>query len=146
MDQVAAIFKQLGADESAFYQFGIFLIIFLLLKHLFFNKLQFVLELRESKTTKLEEEANKKFHQADKLAEKYNARMIQANFEAQKILQDKKGEALAKSRQEIKQTEKKLNDELEQRRREFIADADTQKASILAASDSVSDDLVKKLV
>ena len=53
------------------YQFGIFFLIFILLEWIFLSKLQFVIETRQNRTTKLEESADKKFQKSEALFNKY---------------------------------------------------------------------------
>ena len=65
MDMIIGIFQKLGVDQSVFYQFAIFIVLSQLFVHLLFNKLQFVLQTRESKTTKLRCEAGEKFKEAE---------------------------------------------------------------------------------
>ncbi|MEC8624885.1 MAG: hypothetical protein VXY34_08705, partial [Bdellovibrionota bacterium] len=52
-------------------QFVIIVVLYFVLDFLFFKKLLFVLVHRESKTTKLEEEANKKLVEAESLSSEY---------------------------------------------------------------------------
>ena len=81
MEKITQIFIQLGADQSFFYQFVIFIVLFVLLKFVLFNKLLFVLQTRENKTTKMEELANNKFGEADKLSKKFEEEISKTRTE-----------------------------------------------------------------
>ena len=72
MDKVIQIFTQLGVDSTIFAQFAIFTALFFILKYVWFNKLLKVIELRELSTTKRESQANDKFNEAEKIAQKYD--------------------------------------------------------------------------
>lgn len=145
MEQIAAIFKQLGADETVAYQFIIFLVLFLILKFIFWNKLQFVIELRESKTTKLEEGANKKFSEAEKLKDNYNSHIEEANKKAQELLNQKKNEVIQSQRTKVKEVGSKLDGEVATQREAFMKELEGQREAIMKTADGLAGDLVSKL-
>ena len=146
MDQIVAIFNQLGVDATIAYQFAIFVVLFALLKTLFFDKLQFVLELREAKTTKLDGAADKKFGEADKLAAEYDQKMKSVNAQAMNHVSEVKAKAISEQKAEIKKIEEQLEDQVESKRKEFIKEIDVQRAEILKNADQLSDGLVQKLL
>ena len=58
MDTIVIILKALKIDQTALIQFGMLVIFFNTIAPLLFKKMQDVLELRESKTVKLESHAH----------------------------------------------------------------------------------------
>ncbi|PIK14312.1 hypothetical protein [Halobacteriovorax sp. JY17] len=145
MDTFLNIFKSLGADITFFYQLALVIIFYFVLKYSLFGKLQEVLELRENKTTRLEGNANKKFAEAEELAQKYKAELNKANQEAYSLLSDKKNSALDAQKSKLKEVENQLNIQVETKRKEFMAELETHKANVLKEADSLSSDLVNKL-
>lgn len=145
MDTLINIFKSLGVDESFFVQFAIVVTLYWLLKTLLFSKLQFVLELRESKTTKREDEANKKFQQADNLALKYKETIEKVQQEAHLVVTGKREESEKKMRQEIKEKAGQLEKELEAKRIEAQNEIDSKRTNVLAQADALASELIQKL-
>lgn len=145
MDTLLKIFKSLGVDESFFVQFAIVVSLYWLLKTLLFSKLQFVLELRESKTTKREDEANKKFQQADNLALKYKETIEKVQQEAHLVVTSKREESEKKMRDQIKEKSKQLEKELEEKRSAAQNEIDSKRTSVLAQADALANELIQKL-
>lgn len=146
MDLILSVFKKLNVDQTVFIQFGILVVLFFLLKVIFFNKLQFVLELRESKTTKLEDNANKTFSQAESLSQKYKEQIDKAYVEAQEKYNKRKNEILDREKQNIKTAENQINQEVEKERAAFVAELDSKKKEVLDNADSLAKNLVDKFV
>lgn len=146
MDKLIGIFQQLGVDSSIFIQFAIFAVIFTLLKMLLFNKLLFVLQLRESKTTKLDEEANETFTKAESLAEEYHKKIS--------VIQEKANNESSSRKEKIKQTEEaklktttnEILKEYEDKKVDIISKAQAQGKELLSSSKSLTDDLVSKFL
>lgn len=151
MDQINAffesvdVFKKLGIDSTIIFQFIIFLVTFFLLKVLFFNKLLFVLQQREGKTTKLESEANDKFAEAEKMAAKYNDEVHEANVKAQGLFSSKKAEVIDKERARFKEAEAKVNGMLDEKRKEIEADFAVKKDALMKNADDLAGELSNKL-
>jgi F-type H+-transporting ATPase subunit b len=146
MDLVLSVFKKLNVDQTVFIQFAILVVLFFLLKVIFFNKLQFVLELRESKTTKLEDNANKTFSEAESLSQKYKEEIDKTYVEAQEKYNKRKTEILDREKQNIKIAENQINQEVEQDRAQFVAELDSKKKEVLNNADSLAKNLVDKFV
>ena len=146
MDLVLSVFKKLNVDQTFFIQFAILVALFFLLKVIFFNKLQFVLELRESKTTKLEDNANKTFSKAESLSQKYKEQIDKAYVEAQNKYNKRKTEILDRERQNIKSAENQINKEVEQERVKFVAELESKTKEVLDNADSLAKNLVDKFV
>ncbi len=151
MDQINAffesvdVFKKLGIDSTIIFQFIIFLATFFILKVLFFSKLLFVLEQREGKTTKLEGTANEKFAEAEKMSNKYNDEVQEANVKAQELFSEKKNQIIDKERARFKSEESKVNADLDQKRKEIESEFLIQKEAVLKNADSLAGDLSNRL-
>ena len=78
MEALQQIVDQLGVDYTVFYQFATLCVLFLITKFLFFNALQFVIENREEKTTKLESSAEVVTEKANKLSNEYKDKIDEA--------------------------------------------------------------------
>jgi len=146
MDLVLSVFKKLNVDQTVFIQFAILVVLFFLLKVIFFNKLQFVLELRESKTTKLEDNANKTFSEAESLSQKYKDEIDKAYVEAQEKYNKRKLEILDREKQNIKTAENQISQEVDQERTKFVAELDSKRKEVLDNADSLAKNLVDKFV
>lgn len=145
MDTIIGIFKSLGVDSTVFTQFIIICILYLVLRNLLFGKLQEVLELREGKTTKLEENANKKFIEAENLAKSYKEKINSAQSEAFSKLSKVKEEVLGVEKQKLKAEEAKLNSEIEAKAQQFANEVEQKRQEVLANADALANDLITKL-
>lgn len=146
MDNVLAIFATLGVDSSILHQFIVFTVLFVLLKIVFLDKLLFVLELREGKTTKLEHEANEKFAKSEKLAEAYNKKMNEVISQAQRDLNAKKESIKAKNQQLVREKDKQLSETLDSKRKAILQDLESQKDKIFGAKDEISKEIINKII
>jgi len=106
---VNAVIEQLGLDQTFFYQFVLFWVVFLLLAQLFFRPFLRLFEARHKKTVEDREAAEKLFAQAEAKFEEYKKRLADARLEAKRehdamIAQAKKEEAavLHAAREEAK--------------------------------------------
>ncbi len=151
MDQINAffesvdVFRKLGIDSTIIFQFIIFLATFFILKVLFFNKLLFVIEQREGKTTKLESSANDKFAEAERLASKYSDEVRETNTKAQGIYSEKKTLTIDKERARFKSVEAEVNKELDVKRTEIEKEFQIKKEALMKNADSLADDLSNRL-
>ena len=146
MELILDVFKKLNVDQTVFIQFAILVVIFFLLKSLFFSKLQFVLELRESKTTKLEENANKKFSEAENLSVKYKKEIDNVYLSAQEKFHEKKTEILKSEKETIKRKEGELDQLAEEKRKLFTEEIESKSVDILKNADELATSLVNKIV
>lgn len=145
METIQAIFSQLGANGSVINQLVIVFALFLISKYIFFNKLQFVIENREEKTTKLEMNADETFEKANKLAEKYKQKVEAAHLKAQQLVNEKKSEIAAKERETLKKTETEVTSYIETSKAQIKKDIDSKRNEILAESNHLAGMLVDKL-
>ncbi|MBL6988971.1 MAG: hypothetical protein ISR65_04305 [Bacteriovoracaceae bacterium] len=70
-----SIIDKLGVDISIFYQFILLLVIYVILKHLLFDKLLFVLSFREKMTTTLLKTSLEKLENASNLEQEYQKKV-----------------------------------------------------------------------
>jgi len=145
MDKLIQIFVQLGVDGSIFYQFAIFMVVFFVLKVVFFNKLLFVLQARESKTVKLEEGASDKFKEAQKLAKELEHLVVTANEEIHEKMTAKKASAIKAIEVTQKESTEQIMKSFEEKKADVIASIEANKAEILATADELSEKFVDKI-
>jgi F0F1-type ATP synthase membrane subunit b/b' len=143
---IIGIFQKLGVDQSIFYQFAIFIVLFAALKATFFNKLLFVIQTRESKTTKLNDEAGDKFKEAEKLSEKFDNEIQKASEEAHSKMSSIKNESLKKIMDEQKAQEAKVLAAYEEEKKAAISEVEAKREAVLQSANELSDSLVNKLV
>lgn len=70
VDMVGSILTQVGVDKTSLYQMAVVIIVFIMAKFLFLNKLQEVLETRQEKTVKLESQADDVFEKIEEIPAK----------------------------------------------------------------------------
>ena len=145
MDMILTIFKSLGVDQTVFIQFAILIVIFFLVSSLLFSKLQEVLELREVKTTKLENTAHAIYKQADELAEQYKARVEKTHQDSHHANQKKKTDITLAEKEKLKSAEEQFSKEYEEKRSKILAEVAAQKATLMSKVDELSGSLVEKL-
>ena len=145
MDAINKVLEALHVDGTFFHQCVILVVLYFLIKTVLFSKLQYVLDLRESKTTKLENKANKMFSEAEELAKIYRTEMDKARSGGQSIISVRRNEVLEKTKTVIKDTEAELDLELEQARASNKEEVDSKRDSVLQGSTQLSDSLLKKL-
>jgi F-type H+-transporting ATPase subunit b len=95
---VSAVIEQLGLDQTFFFQFVIFWVVFLLLARIFFRPFLGLFEARHKRTVEDREAAEKLLAQAEARFEEYKKRLVDARLEAKReydaeIAQAKKEEA-----------------------------------------------------
>jgi F0F1-type ATP synthase membrane subunit b/b' len=146
METVQAIFTQLGVNQSLLPQFIIVVAVFILAQFLFLGKLQNVLETREEKTVKLENSADETIEKVTQMQSEYKAKIEAANRETLKIATEKKQQLNAKYTQQFKQTEKEVNQFVDDSRNEFIKEVAGNKEKYLAEADALAQSLVQKIL
>lgn len=140
------ILVQLGVDASVLKQFVIVFIMFLILKFLFFNKLQFVIETREEKTVKLESSADDAFEEVNKLGNEYKEKMQVAQVSIQSNINDEKSKIVSKLDSKYKEEEAQMEKYIESSRKEIAAEIAAKKSDILSKTDELADQLVQKII
>ena len=145
MDTIVIILKALKIDQTALIQFGILLVLFNTIAPLLFKKIQDVLELRESKTTKLESNAHNVYKKSEDLAEQYKAKVEKTHQDSQNITQKKKSDILNKEKEILKSEENKLSSEYEDRKSKIKKEMSEKRTIIMAEADKLAANLVEKL-
>ncbi|MDD4974693.1 MAG: hypothetical protein PHY93_10110 [Bacteriovorax sp.] len=145
MDTIVIILKALKIDQTALIQFGILLVLFNTIAPLLFKKIQEVLELRESKTTKLESNAHNVYKKSEDLAEQYKAKIEKTHQDSQSVTQKKKSDILNKEKEILKSEEDKLSSEYEDRKSKIKKEMSEKRTIIMAEADKLAANLVEKL-
>lgn len=148
MEAITGILDKIqpGTSGSILYQFFIFVILFTLLKHLFFNKLLFVIQTRESKTTKLDEAAGAKFKEAETLSKKFDDEIQKTNEEIHQKMAEKKNAALKTIMTSQKEKEQQVLANYESKKKEVLAEVEAKKSEVLGQAGQLSESLVNKLI
>lgn len=146
METVQAIFTQLGVDSSFMPQFAIVIVIFILAQLLFLGKLQEVLEVREEKTVKMESAADDTLNKVTEMQREYKAKVGEATREALGVISEKKIAANQKYTELFKNSEKEVNQYIEDSRVEFSKEVDANKDKYLAEAKTLADSLVQKIL
>ena len=145
MEQVLNILAKLGIDQTVFIQFGLFFVLYFVLKNLLFSKLQYVLDLRKEKTEVLDHHANIKLAEAGKMMNEYDARIEATNHDAHRIFSSDKTETLKREydiiQKKVEETEKKIEEGI----KEFAKDLKIRKREIMENADELSNILVDKM-
>ncbi|OIQ18330.1 MAG: hypothetical protein BM556_08700 [Bacteriovorax sp. MedPE-SWde] len=146
MDAILNIFKSLDINQTFFIQFALISILYLVMRSLLFGKLQEVLDLREERTTKMEDGAADKLTKAEKLAKEYKEKIDNARSEAFKVITSHKDTVIARETTKVKEHEAKLEAEANSKRSEFEKEIESKKDAIMKEADSLSQELVTKIV
>jgi len=145
MDTIVIILKALKIDQTALIQFGMLVIFFNTIAPLLFKKMQAVLELRESKTVKLESHAHDIYKKSEDLAAQYKAKVEKTHQDSQSVSQQKKLEVLNKEQDILKSLEEKLDSEYIDRKSKILDDMSKKRTEIMAEADKLAGSLVEKL-
>lgn len=146
METVNAIFTQLGVDSSFMPQFIIVIVIFTLAQLLFLGKLQEVLQVREEKTVKMESAADDTLNTVSEMQREYKMKVEEANREALNLINEKKQVANKKYTDLFKNSEKEVNQYVEDSREEFNKEVEANKGKYLAEAKTLADSLVQKIL
>ena len=146
MGVLGEIIVKLGWDQSFWWQLGILLFLFIVLKFVLFDKLLWVLDHREEKTSGLADEAQELNHQADKLEGEYKAKIDVARHNAKNFFREKREEWMEHERQEIHKTEGEISVDFDKKRTHLEEEFQQKRQAILNKTSELSDELVGKLV
>lgn len=145
MNTIVTILNSLKIDATFLVQFALFVVFFNIIAPLLFKKLQEVLDLRESKTTKLESHAHHVYKQADDLSEQYKGSVEKTHQDSQAINQKKKAEIMAKEKEVLDGAEEKLTSDYEGKRSSLLKELTEKRSTIMAEAANLSNNLVEKL-
>lgn len=146
MGVLGEIIVKLGWDQSFWWQLGILLFLFIVLKFVLFDKLLWVLDHREEKTSGLADEAQELNHQADKLEGEYKAKIDVARHNAKNFFREKREEWMEHERQEIHKAEGEISVDFDKKRTHLEEEFQQKRQAILNKTSELSDELVGKLV
>lgn len=146
METFTAIFTQLGVDSSLPYQFVILVVAFILANFIFLGKLQDVLEVREEKTVKLENSADETLEKVNTMQTEYKYKVDEAHRAALATSTEKKQQISQKYSQQFKETEKEVNQFVDQSRNSFSQEVAGNKDKFLAESEALAQALVNKII
>lgn len=145
MDMILDIFQKLGADSSFFYQFIIFGVLFFILDYILMGKLQFVIEQREAKTTRLSSAADDKLNKADEIAIKYKEKIDDVYKTVNEKVSNEKNVLIKENDKVLRSKQSEIIEEFESQRKVKLVEIESQKAEIFKESEQLSDELVKKI-
>lgn len=146
METFTAVFTQLGVDSSLVPQFVIILVVFVIAQFLFLGKLQDVIETREEKTVKLENNADDTIEKVQRMQSEYKAKLDSVNSTSLKEASEKKQKITQKYTELYKETEKEVNTFVDQSRKEFENEVAGNKDKYLAEADTLAQSLVQKII
>jgi F0F1-type ATP synthase membrane subunit b/b' len=138
MSGVINVFQKLGVDESVFTVFILVIVLYFVLKHLFFESLLFVITNRENKTTKLEGLANKKFQEAEQMSAKYKEQIDEAQNSNFERLKGENKKLTDYHKTEYKKFENEMNKDFEKKVSEYQEELDSNKNKVMAHSEELS--------
>jgi F-type H+-transporting ATPase subunit b len=145
MGTIYTILNSLKIDKTFYVQFVLFVVFFNILAPLLFKKIQLILELRESKTVKLDSHANHVYKQAEELAEEYKGLVEKTHQDSQSVASEKKSEIMAKEREILNANEEKMTSEYEGKRSVLLKEFTEKRAAVMADAEKLSNTLVEKL-
>lgn len=145
MDAILSIFQSLGVDQTVFVQFASVIVIFAILSCVLFPKVKEVLELRESKTTKLDGNANNLYKKAEEVSAQYKSVIEKTHQESQASATKKKSELTDSEKTQLKNTEEEIQKDYEAKKALVLKEIDSKKSNVLAEADQLSKTLLEKL-
>lgn len=145
MDKIIQIFTQLGADGSILHQTIIFVALFIILKFVLFNKLLFVIETREGKTTKMEDLANNKFQEADRLEKSFEEQVSKTRLASIEKSQEEKNAALKELSKRKTSREREIQTGYDAKKSEIEAEFEVSKQKVMENVTQLSDELAQRL-
>lgn len=145
MDMILNVLQRLQIDSTIIPTFIIVVLFFLLINFIFFKPLLAVIVARETKTTKLEEEANAKAASANQMMNEYKQKLENAYIEVQKVQKVKKSELVQVQKERFLTVEKEINSKNEEEISNILKDLATKREQILGKSEELSKLLVEKL-
>ncbi|MCB9093298.1 MAG: hypothetical protein H6620_12135 [Halobacteriovoraceae bacterium] len=146
VDMVGSILTQVGVDKTSLYQMAVVIIVFVMAKFLFLNKLQEVLETRQEKTVKLESQADDVFEKIEEMEAVYNKKLVEAKNKAFQSFSEAKHKIVKEKEAIIKEKENELDAKIESERQAMLADVSSKKSGLLSEVDGLAQELVNKVV
>lgn len=145
METIFRILHDLGVDSTFFIQFSIFVVTLPVMHFLFMKKLRFVIEHREEKTVKEEQNADRMLETALELEEKYRKKIDDGYDNAQKLLGDRRRRVMREEMEKYRSVETEVDFFLEKSRSESLKEVEEKRKQVLMDADFLAGDLVNKL-
>ena len=139
------IFSKLGVDETIFLQFGIFIILSVLLKKLLFNPLQVVIEGRSEQTSGLESKADKILVEGNKIKEETEEKINAKRNELYTELKSKKDSLEAQLAERFSRSESEAESQYEESLSELNDELSKVNEQLSQNTDELSSLLTTKL-
>lgn len=145
METVKQIFVQLGVDSGILNQFVIVCVFFIVARYLFLNKLQFILEERENKTVKLDEQAEEKIQKSKVLIEEYKEKLNRVYETTQKKYNEGKSVIVQQEVEKLKKVERNLAEKLKVEQEKLNNEYNKVRNETLKDVSNLASGLVEKL-
>jgi F-type H+-transporting ATPase subunit b len=142
---IADLQQQLGIDSSFFWQFLIFLCVFLFLRTVYFSPYLKLIERRQGQSSGLSDEARKLEEESARLEAQYQESLSAVRKKAHAEREALLGGARADSTKIVSAAREKAKARVEQARESAAKSAETELSSLRAQVGSVSALLVEKL-
>jgi F0F1-type ATP synthase membrane subunit b/b' len=139
------ILKQLGTDQSIFYQFVVIIVVYAIAKFVFINHLQALLDTRDDKTLKLEGSTEKQFEEIEKIQTAYKEKIRVANKDLKGKLEAGKADIAKKYESEYRSSADEISNFIENSKKEIEADIKGKREKVLADAESLANNLVQKI-
>lgn len=146
MDKAAEILRSLEIDEGFFIQLVVFVLLFILMKIVFLDKLLEVLKERESKTHALSKAGQTLSNEAEELEKKYNEMVKQIYIKAQEKLHGEKESIHAEQVRRYKTFESEVLEQEDAQLKKIRLEIEHLKKGVLDSKNQLEDSLLKKLV
>lgn len=146
MEKVAHILQSLSIDEAFFYQFAVLMVIFFALHFLFFERLGEVIRLREDKTTRLNNSAEKKLIEGERLAALYREKVNKAKQKSQEIFNRHKKTILEEGEKSLKEEKKEIALGFKGQEEEIKKELAKLEEMSLKKVDSLAKELTEKII
>ncbi len=140
------ILLDLGADSSFIKQFILVVVMFFLTKKLFLSHLQNIIETREEKTVKSLSDNNSKEQEVEKLSKQYHDELAGSLRKIRTKTEDEKAVLAKDFDKKYHVEEQKINEEVLTARKKSEEELAKKKSEVLSGADSLSSELLGKLV
>lgn len=139
------ILKQLGTDQSIFYQFVVIIVVYAIAKLVFINHLQALLDTRDDKTLKLEGSTEKQFEEIEKIQLAYKEKLRIANKGLKEKLEIGKNEITKSHEATYRSNAGEINKFIDNSKKEIEADIKSKREKVLADAEDLANSLVQKI-
>lgn len=146
MEVLLNILGRLGIDGTVFSQFFAVLILFIVAKYLFYNKLQAIIERRHQQTTGLESQADAELERVEALKEEYENKISGARLKAQRDFTMAKKEVSKKLDEKYDERVQIVEKRIDEARLKTEEEVASQKESLMGEAQSLAHDLLKKIL